>query len=164
MLHRILMLEVQAMEQRKVLHQFNAKRLKEIRKLRGTYDAFQSFWDELETVLKCKHPKSNEWERMDNDDVVLGEVWSQNIGEFYYKHTVHRFSYLYVESDGLAIAEHGHEEPVNNGNQRRKVKEWYIFPDGTISPCGKDEKHRLFNNYGKPIYVLSVKISGNGTH
>lgn len=151
-------------QQRKDLRPFNMARLKEIRKVRGRRrDSFQSIWDELEMVLKCKHPKSNEWERMDNDDVVLGEVWSQHIGEFYYKHTVHRFTYLYVESQGLAIGKHGHNEPANGGKQVRKVKEWYIFPDGKIYFCVKDELHKLVNNYGHPIYVLSVKISSNGT-
>ena len=100
---------------------------------------------------------------MENDDVVLGEVWSQPIGEFYYKNTVHRFAYLYVESQGLAIADHGHEEPVHGGEQVRKIKEWYVFPDGRMELCRKDCKHRLVNNYGKPIYVLSVKIGSNGT-
>lgn len=142
---------------------FNKARLKEIRRLRGKHDAFQSFWDELEILLKCKHPKSNDWERMENDDVVLGEVWSQTIGEIYYKHTVHKFSYLYVKSQGLAIGVHGHNEPANGGKQTRKVKEWYIFPDGSIYFCGKDEYHQLYNKYDKPIYVLSVKISSNGT-
>lgn len=142
---------------------FNKARLKEIRRLRGEYDAFQSFWDELEILLKCKHPKSNEWERMENDDVVLGEVWSQPIGEIYYKHTVHKFSYLYVKSQGLAIGRHGHNEPANGGKQTRKVKEWYVFPDGSIHFCGKDQEHQLFNKDDTPIYVLSVKISSNGT-
>lgn len=142
---------------------FNQARLNEIRRLRGKYDGFQSFWDELEIVLKCKHPKSNKWERMENDYVVLGEVWKQTIGEIYYKHTVHRFSYLYVKSHGLVIGRHGHNEPANEGKQTRKVKELYIFPDGLISVCGKDQEHQLYNKYDKPIYVLSVKISSNGT-
>jgi len=142
---------------------FNKARLKEIRRLTGKCDAFQSFWDELEIVLKCRHPKSNEWERMKNDDVVLGEVWRQPIGEFYYKHTVHKFSYLYVKSQGLAIGGHGHNEPANGGKQTRKIKEWYVFPDGSIYFCGKDEYYQLYNKYDKPIYVLSVKISSNGT-
>lgn len=142
---------------------FNRARLKEIRRLRGENDPFKSFWDELEIVLKCKHPKSNEWERMENDDVVLGEVWSQTIGEFYYKHTVHKFSYLYVKSQGLAIDYHGHSEPANDGKQTRKIKEWYFFPDGKMYYCGKDGQHKLYNKYGEPIYVLSVKISSNGT-
>ena len=151
-------------QKRKDLCPFNMACLKEIRKVRGRRrDSYQSIWDELEIVLKCKHPKSNEWVRMKNSDVVLGEVWSQHIGEFYYKHTVHRFTYLYVESQGLAIGKHGHNEPANGGKQVRKVKEWYIFPDGKIYIRPKGEEHQLFNNYGHPIYVLSVKISSNGT-
>ena len=30
-----------------------------------------------------------------------------------------------------------------------------------IKICGKDCKHRLVNNYGKPIYVISLKICYN---
>ena len=97
-------------QQRKDLQPFNMACLKKIRKLRGKRDPLKLFWDELEMVLKCNHPKINEWERMANNEIILGEVWSRRIGEFYYKHTVHRFTYLYVESQGLAIAEHGHED------------------------------------------------------
>ena len=141
---------------------FNQAKLKGIRRLRGNYDAFRTFWDELEMILKCNPPKRNEWKRM-NNGFVVGEVWSQPIGEIYYKHTVHKFSYLYVQSQGLAISRHGHNEPANGGKQIRKVKEWYVFPDGTIHFCGKDEEHQLFNQYDAPIYVLSVKISSKGT-
>ncbi len=142
---------------------FNMARLKEVRKLRGKRDSYKSFWDELEIVLKCKNPQNNEWERMENDDVILGEVWSQTIGEFYYKHTVHKFSYLYVKSQGLVIGSHDHNEPANGGKQTRKSKEWYFFPDGTSFLARKGEKHHLINNDDKPIYVISVKISSNGT-
>ena len=154
-------------QQRNDLQPFDMARLEEIRKLRGEMYCGGNnrlFWDELESVLSSEnYSQSNEWERMDNDDVVLGEVWSQPIGEFYYKNTIHRFAYLYVVSQGLAIAEHGHEEPVHNGEQIRKIKEWYIFPDGRMELCRKDHTHKLVNNYGKPIYVLSLKISSNGT-
>ena len=68
-----------------------------------------------------------------------------------------------MESQGLAIARHGHEELVHGGKQIRKIKEWYIFPDGKMSFCGKDETHELVNIYGKPIYVLSINVSSNGT-
>lgn len=152
---------------RKDLKPFDMASLEEIRKLRGEmYSGGDNrlFWDELETILKrADYSQSDEWERMDNDEVVLGEVWSQPIGEFYYKNTVHKFAYLYVESQGLAIADHGHEEPVHGGKQIRKIKEWYVFPDGRMELCRKDCKHRLVNNYHRPIYVLSVKIGSNGT-
>lgn len=141
---------------------FNMASLKAIKKLRGKRDPFKTFWEELEAVLKCKHPKSNKWEQMEGD-VILGEVWSQTIGEFYYKHKVHKFSYLYVKTQGLAIGRHGHNESANRGRQTRKVKEWYVFPDGSMHFCGKDQFHQLYNGYDGPIYVLSVKISRNGT-
>lgn len=137
-------------------------RLKKIREVRGEKDPFWAFWNELEDVLKCKKPKSNEWKQMDNDDIVLGEVWTQSIGEFYYKHRVHKFSYLYVASQGLVIDMHGHDEPANGGKQVRKTKEWYFYPDGAVYFCDKGEKHVLFNPYNHPIYVLSVKACSNG--
>lgn len=145
------------------LRPFNMARLREIQKARGKNDSCQLFWDELAIVLKCKHPKINEWQRMENDDIVIGEVWSQPIGELYYKHTVHKFSYLCVASEGLAIRMHGHDEPANCGKQIRRVKEWYVFPDGMIHFCGKGQKHQLFNKNDHPIYVLSIKICSNGT-
>lgn len=149
---------------RKDLKPFDMARLNEFRKLMsdkyGGEGPNKSFWDELECILKC-NPKSYEWERMVNNEMVLGEVWSQPIGEFYYKNTVHRFSYLYVESQGLAISEHGHEEPFHDGKQIIKVWEWYIFPDGKMELCKKDCTHKLVNDYGKPIYVISLKICSN---
>ena len=153
---------------RKDLKPFDMARLNEFRKLMS--DMYwgegpnKSFWDELERVLKC-NPKSYEWSRMVNDEVVLGEVWCQHIGEFWHMNTVHIFSYLYVESQGLAIAEHGqehgHEEPFHNGKQVIKASEWYIFPDGKMELCKKDCTHKLVNEYGEPIYVISLKICSN---
>lgn len=150
------------------LQTFNLVTLREIRKIRRKNSSFLNdhynlFWDEIEAILRTKNPsQKNEWQKLDNDDVILGDVWCQTIGEFYYKHTVHKFTYLYIGSQGLAIDEHGHEEPANNGKQIRKIKEWYIFPDGTMSLCDKDETHKLFNRSENPIYVISVKISSNG--
>lgn len=160
-------MQVNMRQTRKDLKPFDVARLNEFRKLMS--DMYwgegpnKSFWDELECILRC-NPKSYEWERMINDEVVLGEVWSQPIGEFYYPNTVHRFTYLYVGSQGLAIAEHGpHEEPFHDGKQIIKVKEWYIFPDGTMKLCPKDGTHQLINDYDTPIYVISLKISSNAT-
>lgn len=159
-------------QHRKDLQPFDMKCLNEIRKLRKgnkcyfSAGANSSFWDELECILKC-NPKSHTWAKKDNDDIVLGEVWYQRVGEFYYKHTVHKFEYMYVESvesEELVIGWHGHEEKVNNGKQTKKIREFYIFPDGKIEMCGKDCKHRLINDYGKPIYVISLKICNNGNH
>lgn len=152
---------------RKDLKPFDMAKVHEFRKLmRNMYwdnGPNKIFWDELECILKCK-PKNYEWERMENDDIVLGKVWSQPIGEFYHKHTVHTFSYLYVESQGLAIAEHGpHEKLIHGGKQVAKVKEWYIFPDGRMELCKKDCTHKLVNDYGGPIYVISLKISSSAT-
>lgn len=161
------MLEVHLMkQQRKDLQPFDMARLEEIRMLRSKMHCGgdnKRFWDELETIITHElYFQSDEWERMNNDDVVLGEVWSQRIGDFYYKNTVHKFTYLYIESQGLAIGEHGHSEPVDNGIMYRQIAEWYVFPDGTMELCRKYFTHRLVNNFGKPIYVLSIKVGSNG--
>ncbi len=145
---------------RKDLQSFDMRRLNEIRKARKgnkcylSAGANSSFWDELECILKC-NPKNHVWTRKENDEVVLGEVWCQRVGEYYYKHTVHVFEYMYVASEDLVIDWHGHD---------KKIREFYIFPDGKIKMCGKDCKHRLINDYGKPIYVLSLKICSNADH
>ena len=122
----------------------------------------RNFLDELECVLRCQsdYPR-RKWTKLEKDEVVLGEVWIQEIGEFHHKHTVHQFSLLYVETRGLAISEHSHYEIVNNGTQKKKVKEWYIWPNGRITFCNKDQMHELVNNYSGPIYVLSVKTMSN---
>lgn len=168
------MLEVKGMkQQRNDLQPFDMARLNEIRKLRSEMYCGgdnKLFWDELEAIITSEgYAPSNEWERMDNDDVVLGNVWSQPIGEFYYKHTVHRFAYLYVESQGLVIGEHGHSEPIHvyeSGYEitmYRQLAEWYVFPNGSMELCRKYLTHKLVNNFGKPIYVLSIKIGSNGS-
>ena len=156
-------------EIRKDLQPFNLAQLNEIRKIRAENhyrwgDQYETFWKELEIILSMKnYYKNAEWVKMQNDEVVLGDVWSRPIGNFNYRHTVHEFNYLYVETQGLAIAKHGHQAPANGGKQIRKIKEWYVFPDGTIELCRKDEKHSLVNNFGKPIFVLSIKSYSNGT-
>ena len=71
---------------------------------------------------------------------------------------------MYVASEDLVIDSHGHNEQIHEGKQVRKTREFYIFPDGRIEMCGKDCKHRLINDYGKSIYVLSLKICSNGNH
>ncbi len=145
------------------LRSFNRACLEEIReemcKFYWGEGPNKSFWDELECILKCI-PRNRVWEMMQGEN-IQGEVWSQPIGAFYHKHTVHRFSYLYVQSQGLAVAEHGHEEPFHDGKQVKKLSEWYIFPDGRMEFCKKGETHKLINNYGKPIYVLSIKVGSN---
>ena len=159
-------------QQRKDLQPFNMARLNEIRNLRSKMycgGANKLFFDELEAIITSKsYTQSDEWERMKNNDIVLGDVWSQPIGEFYYKHTVHRFAYLYVESQGLVIGEHGHSEPIHfyeydhEITMHRQLTEWYVFPDGSMELCRKYLTHSLKNDSGKPIYVLSIKIGSNG--
>lgn len=149
-------------QQSKDLKTFGTQQLEELRELYGK-GSNSLFFDELETLLKIgDYSEKAVWERMENDDIILGEVWSHPIGKFYHKHVVHEFSYLYVESQGLSIAEHGHKEPANRGKQIRKIREWYVFPDGRMELCQKDCTHWLINDYQHPIYVLSVKIKRNG--
>ena len=100
---------------------------------------------------------------MENNDIILGEVWALPIGYFRYKNTVHKYEYLYIASTGHVIAEHGHEKTVERCScqQIRKIKEWYIFPNGNMTLCRKDHTHHL-NHHGKPMYVISLKIWNHG--
>ncbi len=122
-------------------------------------DPMECFWTELEMLLRAGDSE-NPWEKLEGEP---GDVWRYNIGEVYYRHTVHKFSWLYVETTGEAVGEHGHEQPANQGRQKRLWKEWYVFfYDGRIEVCAKGQTHKLVNNYGKPIYVLSIKVGSNG--
>ena len=120
-------------------------------------DSFKRFICELEHLI----PKRNnfEWEQMFgiNNIVVL-----QQIGKVYYKHTVHIFEWLYVKNPGLAIGRHSNNELANGGTQIRKGREWYIFKDGTIDFCNKDQSHELVNIYDQPTYVLVIKTKRKG--
>ena len=141
---------------------FNLKNLKELReKTTKPYwieSPMEPFWRELEEILMNSSQKGR-WKKLRGEP---GDVWRCDIGEYRHKHTVHRFSWLYVESTGEAVGMHGHEELANGGKQKRKIKEWYVFPDGRVEVCDKGQLHRLVNDYGMPIYVLSIKSGRNG--
>ena len=118
-------------------------------------------------ITLFKGDENLEWIKKPKEGIVKGDVWECLIGRFYHKHTVHIFTWLYAEYDPkqeVVIDSHGHEEKIHGNKQVRKIKEWYFFPDGKMEFCDKDELHKLVNNYGKPIYVLSVKSMKNGTH
>lgn len=129
------------------------------------------FWKEIEEILRTTE-KPASWKKLKGKD-IHGDVWQQEIGESMHHHTVHRFAWLYVESTGEVIGEHGHEEPVNisketkgkktKSKQTKRFKEWYVFPDGTIAICPRGETHKLINSFKKPIYVLSIKVGSNST-
>ncbi len=152
------------------LKQFDMEALKTTRKTvfkrykeSGCYCGTYSFWRELEQIIRSKS-ESYEWIKKPKDMIVLGDVWEYQIGTFNYKHRLHRFAYLYAEYDEnqeMVIADHGHKELCNKGTQIKKVKEWYIFPDGRVEYCRKDAMHHLVNNYHEPIYVLSIKSMSN---
>ena len=155
---------------RKDLRPFDMKRLNELRKLRkgniwwySDNGKNSSFFNELECVLKC-NPKSYFWTKKDNDKIVLGDVWSQPIGKYYHKHTVHVFEYMYIGSQGIVIDFHSHQEVIHGGKQIAKITEFYIFDDGTMYVCPKDQEHALINTYGRPIYIISLKICRNNIH
>ena len=126
------------------------------------------FFDELRSMLTLSEGAENrKWIKKPKEGVVKGDVWECLIGRFYYKHTVHIFTYLYAEYDAeqeVVIDFHRHEEPIHGNKHVRKIKEWYFFPDGKVEFCDKDKLHQLVNDYGKPIYVLSAKSMRNGTH
>lgn len=91
---------------------------------------------------------------MENDDVVLGEVWFQSIGYYQYRNTIHKYEYLYVlPRNGIIIGEHGHGKLVYGGQQIRKIKEWYIFSNGDMNLCRKGKTHSLVH-HGDPMYHL----------
>ena len=117
-----------------------------------------------------KTRKKGKWLKkpVDVSDVTIDEVWEQNLGTIKYHKTIHTFSCMYVPNQGLAIREHGHNQLVHkdrNGDIK-KTRELYIFyvPSSLVEMkfCGKDEKHQLCNNYGCPVYVISVKVTGRG--
>lgn len=154
-------------QQRSDLGTFDLARLNEIRQLRAKIycgGANRLFWDELESIITSEdYPKTKVWTKLEKDDVVVGDVWKLPIGEFYYKNTVHKFEYLYVETGRKTVIKgHGHEQMAHDGSRIRKIEEWYVFPDGTMKLCRKDQMHSLKNDYNRPIYVLSIKIA-NGT-
>lgn len=147
------------------LKPFDMECLEEIKKRREVMFCGRgnwSFWEELEFILthdsmSMERAANKGWEKLEKDEVVIGDVWSYHIGDFYYANTVHSFTYLYVETQGMAIAEHGHTKRVHNGKDIKKATEWYIYPNGKMEICKKDETHSLENKFGKPIYVLSIK-------
>ena len=155
------------------LKPFDMKRLNEICKLRklrmegkcySNSGENSSFFDELECILRCNPTKNYEWEKKEQTEVVLGEIWYQRIGEYEYNNTLHVFEYMYVKSEGIVVDKHGHDTQVriHDNLQTMKVREFYIFEDGKMKMCKKNEKHRLVNNYGRPIYVITLKIYGKG--
>ena len=154
-------------EQRTDLKSFGMEQLQTLRELRSNMYCGGNnrlFFDELESIIKRVNYNPNiAWERMENNDIILGEVWTQPIGFFRYKNTVHKYEYLYIASTGHVIAEHGHEKTVERCScqQIMKIKEWYIFPNGNMTLCRKDHTHHL-NHHGKPMYVISLKIWNHG--
>ena len=147
----------------------NLDSIKEIRDLARKKDRnYFIFVDELEKILKTQ--KNGKWLKkpVDVSDVTIDEVWEQNLGTIKYHKTIHTFSCMYVPNQGLAIREHGHNQLVHkdcNGDIK-KTRELYIIyvPSSLVEMefCGKDEKHQLCNNYGCPVYVISVKVTGRG--
>lgn len=148
----------------------NLEVVEDIRRLtkRGEKKYF-NFVDELEKIL-TKHT-STDWNKIPinyPEDVVFGEVWEQKLGIIKYHKTVHTFSCMYVPNQGLAISRHGHNQLVHTTQHGdiKKTRELYIFyiPSSLVEMkfCGKDEMHELINNYGEPVYVISVKVTGRG--
>ena len=143
--------------------------VKEIRDLARRKDRdFFNFVDELEKILKTQKP--GEWFKIPVDvcDVTLDEVWEQNLGTIKYHKTIHTFSCMYVPNLGVAIREHGPTQLVHKDHNGdiKKTRELYIFyvPSSLVEMkfCRKDETHKLFNNYGCPVYVISAKVTGRG--
>lgn len=154
------------MQQAIDLQPLNLARLNKLRKQRsrdGKCDDYWRYWSELDYILQTQPSSSlNEWQKLEKMSVV-GEVWKQYIGEYRYKHSVHEYILLHVESSGWVITEHAHTKLVNNGHQEKKVSQIYVFlSDGHEEVCGKDQTHSLFNEYDTPLDVLCINISGKG--
>lgn len=154
---------------RKDLKPFDKNRLKELCALKKSnthsFDIGEnsSFFHELDSILQY-NPKSSLWFKKEKNKVILGDVWFQAIGKYYHRHTVHVYEYMYIDSPGLVIDFHSHEKITHNGKQIIKITEFYIFEDGKVYMCPKDQQHALINTYGKSIYVISLKIDRNATH
>ena len=165
-------------EQRTDLKSFDMAQLQTLRKLRSNMYCGGNnrlFFDELEDIITREDYNPNStWERMKNDDIISGEVWTQLIGYYRYKNTVHKYEYIYLLPRNVTfideyghekimercdISEHGHEEIVERCGcqQIRKIKEWYIFPNGIMRLCRKGQTHHLYH-HGKPMYLISLKI------
>ena len=86
-------------EQRTDLKSFDMAQLQTLRKLRSNMYCGGNnrlFFDELEDIITREDYNSNiVWERMKNDDIISGEVWTQLIGYYRYKNTVHKYEYIY---------------------------------------------------------------------
>lgn len=141
----------------------SSKSVKDMRNLvKGENLGFENFLYELNNVLKeTYNPK---WEKRQIDELTLNEVWEQKLGVIKYHKTTHTFSCMYVPNQGVAISKHSHNQLVHNGKNIKKTRELYIFyvPSKILEMkfCRKDETHELCNNYGEPVYVISVKITG----
>lgn len=147
----------------------NLDAVKEIRDLARKNDRnYCNFVSELEKILKTQKP--GEWFKRPVDvcDVTLDEVWEQKLGTIKYHKTIHTFSCMYVPNQGVTIREHGHNQLVHKDNNGdiKKTRELYIFyvPSSLVEMkfCRKDETHKLCNNYGCPVYVISAKVTGRG--
>lgn len=141
---------------------YSLTRLNEVMKKRSEFKrcAGRNKWifEELKNYLLYSKPRP--WMKKEGEFIV-GEVWEQYLGTVYHKHTKHVYTCLYVASEGLAVSKHGHTEVFTNGTVK-KTKEFYLFSDGKIEFCGKDMSHELTNYSDKPIYVISVKVTGRG--
>lgn len=141
---------------------YSLTRLREVMKKRSEFEspAGNNRWifEELINYLMYSAPRP--WVKEEGEEII-GEVWEQYLGTVCYKHKKHIFTCLYVANDGLAVANHGHLEIMPTG-EIKKTREFYVFPNGDIEYCGKDMRHELVNNYGEPIYVISVKATGRG--
>lgn len=124
--------------------------------------AFINFLYELEMLLKTL--ENSEWEKRPLDELSLNEVWQKNLGVIKYHKTTHTFTCMYVPNQGIAIRTHGHNQLVHDGKHIKKTRELYIFyvPSKVLEMkfCRKNEVHTLYNDYGEPVYVISVKITG----
>lgn len=117
------------------------------------------FFDELEAILKSEeYVENDEWEKSEKNDLVIGDVWQQPIGDIRYKNTIHRYTYLWTDSLNVVINYHNYRELSEDGKYVKKGRAWYIFSNGDMDFCRRNGRHRLFNETGEPMYVILLEI------
>ncbi len=149
-------------QEEKRLKVFTRRTLNVLRITRGKYDGLNNFWNDIEVALKCKNPKDVCWKKYPgkNGYEYAGDVRIQEIGEVFYKHTVHRFEYIFLAPHSRIDIFKGYNEPCNP-KQYKKFREWHVFFDGTVEFFAKDESSSVVNRTGEDMYFLRIRVGSN---
>ncbi len=149
------------------MEDFTITTLRKLKKIRQNLfnfpkkDPYHALWKELYTILHTSNPKV--WKELQLKTITgFGKVKVQKLGTFYYKHTMHKFTWLCLEPHSL-IGEHSHTKYVNKngkkGGQAKNITEILFYPNGIDSICKPGESHCIENTSNSELYILSVEIS-----